>query len=260
MNKLMSVVRTYLAVRDQYETARDLFRSLNASDDAFLEARQGFYDVEPQFEQAQRAFELSVNQIFKNGRLRIQFEALDKDNRFIVLSSLRDVELEKLLEERNKSASFLDLIDQWKLARSVYEANKALFQLRLHSTNEEFDAEKAEALERFGEGGATALTEYDEKLEIFAGTDQNSWDAVKMNLDETRRVFEIVCEDLIEAVVVLRANGQWEYVKRDMDILTWRSILPFIEERVVMEPQRQLAEPETMREVEVLTEVEQRAS
>jgi hypothetical protein len=45
-----------------------------------------------------------------------------------------------------------------------------------------------------------------------------------------------------------------------MDILTWRSILPFIEERVVMEPQRQLAEPETMREVEVLTEVEQRAS
>ncbi len=81
-----------------------------------------------------------------------------------------------------------------------------------------------------------------------------------MNLDETRRVFEVVCEDLIEAVVALRANGQWEYVKRDMDILTWRSVLPFIEERVVMEPQRQLAEPETRREVEVLTEVEQRAS
>jgi len=210
-----------------------------AEDVNSLDARDAYFACQPAYETARQELLQFVRGLHRRGRLIDDYERLSVDLRVVMLRALREENLEDLLDTRRKIRSFPELVQAWYLAKMVADVASAMRDARLRDDDQTFDAAVAQVKkEDRGEAFEILIANYEDTLSSFGDSDQNSWDAVRIVNDEARHNFEMLSDQIIEAVQDLRASGEWEEEKHSMDIDLWRALCPYIENHTPM-PQPQ---------------------
>jgi len=251
MKTLKKSVQTFLDVKEQHATARELFEAAQRSGEGFIEARAAFFATGTTYEAARQELHTQAQALLNKGKLRTEYDSLDKQDRFIVLCALREVGAEELLNTQRQTPAFEELAKEWLHASRVYTAAQALRDLRLRSALDDFNTDLADRVGRFGEAGNDAIASYEETLASIEEEGDNSLEAAQAVLNESRSDYDRLCDELIDVVTRLKDSGQFDWAIRELDHEVWLAVRALIERHL---PQLEaLPQHQPKRHVEVLT-------
>jgi hypothetical protein len=251
MKTLKPAVQKFLDVKEQHETARELFETARTSGENFSEARNAFFASGSAYEAARQELYAQAHALLNKGKLRAEYDSFDKQERFIVLCALREVGAEDLLNSQRQTPAFDELAKEWLHASRVYTAAQVLRDLRLQYALDDFNAALPDRVSRFGEAGSDAIASYEDVLGSFEEEGDFSLDAAQAVLNESRSDYDRLCDELIDAVIRLKDSGQFDWTIRELDHEVWLAVRAIIERHL---PQMEtLPQPEPKRHVEVLT-------
>jgi len=238
MKRLSEAVQVFQEASARHDQLKDAF--LHPGEDVnFLDAREAYFACQPAYEAARQELLQFARGFHRRGRLIDEYERLILDLRVVMLRALREEGLEDLLDPRRKIRSFDELVKAWYLAKMVADVASAMRDARLRFDDQEFEQAITEASkEDRGEAFEILLANYEDTLATFEDSDRNSWDAVRLVNDEARRNFEMLSDEIIEAIARLRSSGEWEDEKHNMDLDLWRALCPYIEQHTP-QPQQQ---------------------
>jgi hypothetical protein len=251
MKTLHKAVQRFLDVKEQHAAAREQFEIARRSGENFIEAREAFFASGSTYEAARRELFTQAETLFNKGKLRTEYDAFDKESRFVVLVALREVGAEELLNRQRQTPEFAELAKEWLHASRVYTAAQVLRDLRLKFAFDDFKTALPDQVGRFGEAGSEAIAIYEANLASIEEEGDNSLEAAQALLTEIRSDYDRLCDELIDDVVRLKESGMFDWTIRELDHEIWLAVRALIERHL---PQMEtLPQPEPQRRTEVIT-------
>lgn len=232
MKRLSETIRVFREACVNHDQLKEAFLDPGSAGVSFLDARESFFACQPGYETARQTLTTIIRNMHSRGRLISNYSKLTTDLRVVVLRALREEELEDLLDTRCKIRSFDELVKAWYTAKFVADIAEALRDARYHSDDSTFDQALIECSKERGEAGELVFANYEETLDSLSEDGGTSWETVRMVTDDARRHFELLSDEIVEAVDRLRASGDWEDERESLTLDVWRALRAYLEVHV----------------------------